>query len=106
MLFRSAIKVELIIVDPKYIYVTTSPIEKLQKHHNFSALQQLKIIAGKLPRILYTDFDPKLILDKVWDWPFLQQQCHPSCPNDTTTSKQISRVDMADTFRNGTSVYQ
>ena len=32
------------------------------------ALQKLKVLAGKLPKLIYTDFDPKLLSKKITTW--------------------------------------
>ncbi len=55
------IKSALIIVDRKTRYNFVLPLQNCKSVTIIKALQKLKTMAGKLPRILYTDFDPKLL---------------------------------------------
>ncbi len=36
--------------------------------HIIHSLQQLKVMAGKLPKVLYTDFDTKLLSKQIVNW--------------------------------------
>lgn len=62
------IKFALIIVDRKTRYNYILPLKDCKGSSITEALLQLKSMAGKLPRILYTDFDSKLLSTKVRTW--------------------------------------
>ena len=62
------IKFALLIVDRKTRYNFILPLQDCKSTSIITALQQLKTMAGKLPRIMYTDFDPKLLLKMVCSW--------------------------------------
>ena len=62
------IKFALLIVDRKTRYNFILPLTNCKSTTIISALQKLKTMAGKLPRILYTDFDPKLLSSTVTTW--------------------------------------
>ena len=55
------IKYALIIVDRKTRYNFVLPLTDCKGHSIINSLQKLKVMAGKLPRIMYKDFDPKLL---------------------------------------------
>ena len=55
------IKFALIIVDCKTRYTYVLPLKNCQSNSIISPLKQLKLMAGKLPTTLYTDFDTKLL---------------------------------------------
>ena len=59
------IKFALIIVDRKTRYTYVLPLKNCQSQSIITALTQLKIMAGKLPTSLYTDFDSKLLSSSV-----------------------------------------
>ena len=62
------IKFALIIVDRKTRYNYVFPLTDCKSTTIIATLQLLKVSAGKLPRLLYTDFDPKLLSKKVTTW--------------------------------------
>ena len=62
------IKYALIIVDRKTRYNFVLPLKDCKSSSITSALQHLKSMAGKLPRLLYTDFDPKILSTKIMEW--------------------------------------
>ena len=62
------IKYALVIVDRKTRYNFVQPLKDCKSTSIITALQQLKVMAGKLPRILYTDFDPKLLSKSITEW--------------------------------------
>ena len=55
------IKFALIVVNRKTRYTYVLPLRNCQSSTIFSALKQLRLMAGKLPTYFYTDFDPKLL---------------------------------------------
>ena len=67
-----AIKFALIIVDRKTRYNYCLPLQDCKSSTITVALQKLKVLAGKLPKLIYTDFDPKLLSKTVTTW--LQNQ--------------------------------
>ena len=62
------IKFALVIVDRKTHYTFVYPLTDCKSVTIITALQQLKVTAGKLPKVLYTDFDPKLLSKKITTW--------------------------------------
>ena len=62
------IKYALLIVDRKTRYNFILPLQDCKSTSIITALQKLKTMAGRLPRILYTDFDPKLLSKMVTSW--------------------------------------
>ena len=62
------IKFALVVVDRKTRYNFVFPLTDCKSTTIINTLQKLKVTAGKLPRKLYTDFDPKLLSAKVTSW--------------------------------------
>ena len=62
------IKFALLVVDRKTRYSFVLPLQDCKSVSITNALQRLKVMAGKLPRIMYTDFDPKLLSKTVTNW--------------------------------------
>ena len=62
------VKFALIIVDRKTRYTFVYPLSDCKSTSIIDTLQQLKVTAGKLPKKLYTDFDPKLLSIKINSW--------------------------------------
>lgn len=55
-------------MDLKTKYTFVLPLTDCKCTTITSSLQQLKIMAGKIPKILCTDYDPKLLSNKVNTW--------------------------------------
>ena len=62
------VKFALILVDRKTRYTFVYPLTDCKSTTIIHTLQQLKVTAGKLPRKLYTDFDPKLLSKIITTW--------------------------------------
>ena len=62
------IKFALLIVDRKTRYNFVLPLTDWKSISIINALQKLKIMTGKLPRLVCTDFDPKLLSKNVTTW--------------------------------------
>ena len=62
------IKFMLVIVDRKTRYNYVLPLTDCKSSTIVTNLQHLKVIAGKIPRVLYTDFNPKLLSYKITTW--------------------------------------
>ena len=62
------IKFALLVVDQKTRYNFLLPLKDCKGTSLIDALQKLKIMAGKLPRIIYTNFDPKILSKNVANW--------------------------------------
>ncbi len=62
------IKFVLLIVDRKTRYNFVLPLQDCKSISITKARQKLKVMAGKLPRLMYTDFDPKLLSKTVASW--------------------------------------
>ena len=56
------------IVDRKTRYNYCLPLKDCKSTSIIAALQKLKVMAGKYPKMIYTDFDPKLLSNKVTQW--------------------------------------
>ena len=55
------IQYALVIVDCKTRYKFVLPLRDCKSNAIITSLQKLKTMTGKLPQILYMDFDPKLL---------------------------------------------
>ena len=62
------IKFALLVVDRKTRYNFVLPLQDCKSISITNALQKLKVMDGKLPQIMYTDFDPKLLSKTVTNW--------------------------------------
>ena len=62
------IKFTMAIVNQKPRYNFVFPLTNCRSSTIIETLQKLQVCAGKLPKILYTDFDPKLLSQKITTW--------------------------------------
>ena len=62
------VKFAPILVDRKTRYTFVYPLTDCKSMTITDTLKQIKVVAGKLPRKLYTDFDPKLLSKKITTW--------------------------------------
>ena len=62
------IQFALLIVDHKTRYNFILPLQDCKSASIITALQKLKTMAARLPQVMYTDFDPKLLSKMVTSW--------------------------------------
>ena len=100
------IKFALIVVDYKSRYTYVLPLRNCQSSMIIQALQQLKLMAGKLPKTLYTDFDPKLLSSTVLFYCAESNYMIIAAPADQQNPNSLVKTYLAISVCHGQSLYQ
>ena len=82
-------KFVLLIVDRKTRYSYLFGLKDTKAQSIVNALKELRVIAGRLPKTLYTDFDPKLLSQKVLTYCHTSTTPHLRIPEEEAKDEPI-----------------